>query len=164
MVILKRYFVLVFLAGIFSQISCVDQNRSIVIDLKKSESPLSDAPLKEIVLDNVKIAKAENLKAFIQITAEWCTPCKKLRAVMNHKLMQSAFNGVFIIRIDADEWEKELPSIGIEVEAVPVFFEVGSNGKVTDYTINGGAWGEDIPENIAPPLAAYFHEALVRVE
>lgn len=152
----KRYFILVFLASIFTQSSFGDENRSVVIDLKKPKSSLSGASLKELIVGKLQDAKTENLKAFIQITAEWCTPCKKLRASMNHKLMQSAFSGAFIIRIDADEWEKELPSIGINVQAVPVFFEVGNDGKVTSYTINGGAWGEDIPENMAPPLAEYF--------
>jgi hypothetical protein len=42
------------------------------------------------------------------------------------------------------------------VPGIPAFYELGEDGKPTGRMITGAAWGEDIPENIAPPMKAFF--------
>jgi hypothetical protein len=40
--------------------------------------------------------------------------------------------------------------------AIPVFFKLDASGKPTGEKIDGGAWGDNAPDNMAPPLAAFF--------
>lgn len=122
------------------------------------EEKKDDTELLTIMQGHVKKARELNQKLFIQITATWCGPCKRLQAAMLDKLMQDAFAGTYIVKLDADEWEDDFSQINIKVNAVPVFFKVDTQGKATNYTVNGGAWAEDIAKNMAPPLKAYFNK------
>jgi thiol:disulfide interchange protein len=105
-------------------------------------------------------AAAQHRVPFLQITAEWCVPCKKLRASLGDPLMQDAFAGTYIIRVDADAWKAELKKAGFDHPAIPVFFAVDSTARPTGAKIDGGAWGEDIPPNMAPPLKRFFGDQI----
>jgi len=105
-------------------------------------------------------AAAQHRVPFLQITAEWCAPCKKLRASLGDPLMQDAFAGTYIIRVDADAWKKQLKDAGFDHPAIPVFFAVDSSARPTGAKIDGGAWGEDIPPNMAPPLKRFFADQI----
>lgn len=93
---------------------------------------------------------------FVQLTAEWCGPCKALRASMGDPLMQDAFTGTHIIRIDVDEWKGKLQPLGLHSDVIPIFFAMNSAARPAGKSIHGGAWGEDIPKNMAPPLKKFF--------
>jgi thiol-disulfide isomerase/thioredoxin len=115
-----------------------------------------DGDIKQQISKHVLIAKKLNQKVFLQIMAEWCKPCRALRASMNDPLMKEAFSGTYILQFDFDEWDEQLKSVGANAEAIPVFFKVTDSGVVTKDSIHGGAWKEDIPSNIAPALKKYF--------
>jgi hypothetical protein len=70
--------------------------------------------------------------------------------------MIEAFRGTYIIRLDIDEWINDLPGSGFRVIGVPTFFEVDGSGTPTGRILTGAAWGEDIPENMAPCLQDFF--------
>ena len=72
--------------------------------------------------------------------------------------MMAAFDGVYLIRLDADEWGWEQVAPGFYVEAVPVFFRLDADGHPTGDQIDGGAWGADIYENIAGVMGPWFHK------
>ena len=60
------------------------------------------------------------------------------------------------IALDLDDWPSaELGALGYKTGSIPVFFAVDENGKAKGRSIDGGAWGDNIPENMAPPLAAF---------
>jgi thiol-disulfide isomerase/thioredoxin len=99
---------------------------------------------------------------FVQITAEWCGPCKKLRASLGDPLMRDAFAGTYLIQVDVDAWRRELKAAGFDHPAIPVFVAVDDLARPTGAKIDGGAWGEDIPKNMAPPLKRFFTEVLAR--
>jgi len=99
---------------------------------------------------------------FVQITAEWCGPCKALRASLGDPLMREAFAGTYIIQVDFDAWEQPLKAAGFENEGIPVFFAVDALARPTGAKIDGGAWGADIPRNMAPPLGKFFSELVAR--
>ena len=44
-----------------------------------------------LLVHEVANAAAEHRVPFLQITAEWCVPCKKLRASLGDPVMQDAF-------------------------------------------------------------------------
>jgi thiol-disulfide isomerase/thioredoxin len=113
-------------------------------------------PLQQLLQQEVHKARQLGQVPVVQITAEWCGPCKKLRASMGNPLMQTAFAGTYVIRLDMDAWMTQLESAGLKVEAVPMFFAMNSTGRPTGKTVSGAAWGEDIPANMAPPLQKFF--------
>jgi hypothetical protein len=72
--------------------------------------------------------------------------------------MLDAFKGVYLISVDVDEWGWGAPGTGYDVPGVPIFFGVAPDGRPDGRVIDGNAWGENIPENMAPPLEAFFHQ------
>ncbi len=102
-------------------------------------------------------AKEKGQRPFVEFWADWCGPCKRLEASMDDERMKKAFSGVYLVRANSDDWGEKATALGYGVGSIPVFYEIGPDGKPTGRTISGGAWAEDIPENMAPPLDAFFH-------
>jgi len=73
-------------------------------------------------------------------------------------LMLVAFDGVYLIQLDVDEWGWKDVAPGFYVEIIPAFYRLDSNGKPTGDKIDGGAWGEDTYENITRVLNPWFHK------
>ncbi|MFT6734953.1 MAG: thiol:disulfide interchange protein [Polaribacter sp.] len=118
-----------------------------------------DVPLKQVIQTHHQLASNKNQKIFIQITAEWCSPCKRLRTKTEDPLMKSAYQGVYIIRLDRDEWEKDFAELSIKKTPIPIFWELNddpNNLKVTNYTLGGNYWKEITAKALSPLLKAYF--------
>lgn len=116
-------------------------------------------PLKQVIQTHYQLALSKNQKVFIQITAEWCSPCKRLRTKTKDPLMKKAYQGTYIIRLDRDEWEKDFAEIGIKKTPIPIFWELGDDNKnltVTNYALDGNYWKEITAEALSPVLKAYF--------
>ncbi len=126
--------------------------------------PPSNEELRAVLLTEISRAKRLGRKPYAYFYANWCGPCKALRKSLEDRdpLMLDAFQGTYIIQLDADTWGKKLKGTKFTVEAIPVLFELGKDGKPTGRKIDGGAWGEDIPQNMAPPLKAFFQRASVK--
>lgn len=116
----------------------------------------SDMPLDYLLKLEAQKAANQGFKPYVEFYADWCPPCVALRKSLDDDRMVEAFTGTYIIQLNLDEWESKLPDAGFTVPAIPVFFELDDKGKPTGRTISGGAWGEDIPENMAPPLKEFF--------
>ncbi len=71
-----------------------------------------------------------------------------------NSLMVDAFKGTYIIQADVDSWG--FPPKGWGFHVVPIFYALDATGSPTREVIDGGAWGDNIPENMAPPLKAFF--------
>ena len=69
--------------------------------------------------------------------------------------MVAAFDGVYLIRLNADKWG--WGGNGFDFDGIPVFFKLDSQGQPNGEVIDGSAWGDNIPENMAPPLDEFFH-------
>ena len=96
-------------------------------------------------------------KHVVYIGATWCDPCRQLKRYRHDPRMVDAFAGSVIVVLDADEWhDEELDVLKLSDGTLPVFFAVDAHGKALGPSINGGAWGDNIPENMAPPLKRFF--------
>ena len=77
-------------------------------------------------------ARANNLKPFLELRADWCGPCKELEASMKDPRMVDAFAGTYLITLDVDEWKAgQLTAMGVASGSIPVIFELDDKGKST---------------------------------
>ena len=73
-------------------------------------------------------------------------------------LMMTAFDGIYLVQLDADEWGWGQTAPGFYVKGVPIFFRLDSGGAPTGDKIDGGAWGEDTYENISRVMGPWLHQ------
>ena len=113
--------------------------------------------LETVLQAEVAKAKAQGLKPHVELWAAWCEPCVAIKKNLDDPRMKTAFKGTYIVQLDVDAWGKKLPAAGFPSGSIPVFFAIDDAGKPTGRKIGGGAWKEDIPANMAPPLDRFFH-------
>ncbi|MGB7538780.1 MAG: thioredoxin domain-containing protein [Anaerolineales bacterium] len=118
----------------------------------------SDGDLNEQLAAEVAKAKALGQDAYVEFDATWCPCCQAIEASLDeaNALMVDAFQGVYVVRADVDAWREYLDGTGFEFDAIPIFFQLNDQGRPTGEWIDGNAWGENIPENMAPPLKEFF--------
>ena len=126
-------------------------DRFVIVTLKAADRPLTD-----LLRTEAQKARQKGLTPFVEFYADWCGPCNDLSRSLSDPRMIEAFAGTYIIRLNVDEWQDAPAGAGFAVKAIPAFFAVDETGKPTGQTITGAAWGDDIPENMAPPLKAFF--------
>jgi hypothetical protein len=76
----------------------------------------------------------------------------------NDPQMTAAFSGVYLIRLDTDDWGWGVPGTKFNFKYIPVFFRLGADGKPTGDKINGNVWGEDTYANIANAMGPWFKQ------
>ncbi len=114
-------------------------------------------PLATQVQAEVRKARAAKLKPVAYGTAVWCGPCQAIKKYKGDRRMVDAFRGTYVIELDIDDFDaKQITPLYAKLAAVPVFMAIGDDGKATGPKIDGGAWGDNVPENMAPPLKAFF--------
>jgi thiol-disulfide isomerase/thioredoxin len=118
-----------------------------------------DGKLVDLLAAEVKKAEALNQLPAVEFDATWCPPCKAIAVSLDEKneLMIKAFDGTYIIHLDVDEWGFDMLQYGFSFDGIPVFFKLDSSGRPNGEVIDGNAWGDNIPENMAPPLDQFFH-------
>ena len=117
----------------------------------------SSGELEDILRLEAQKAADMGREPYVEFYADWCPPCKAIRESISDERMIDAYEGTYIIQLDLDEWGKKLSGTGFYVPGIPAFYEIDADGRPTGRMITGGAWGEDIPENIAPPMKAFFN-------
>lgn len=117
-----------------------------------------DGDLETLLAEEAAKAAALGQIPVVEFDATWCPPCQAIDAAIadQNKLMLDAYAGAYIIKLDVDEWGWSVGSF--KFDAIPVYFKLDEKGSPTGERIDGGAWNEDIPENIAPVMDAFFHE------
>lgn len=117
--------------------------------------------LDEMLAAEAEKAVAAGLQPVVEFDADWCPPCRAINQHLEAKneLMLRAYDGTYIIKMDVDEWGWNNGKVEyFNVEAIPVYFKLDAHGVATGESIDGGAWNEDIPVNIAPVMDAFFHD------
>jgi len=119
-----------------------------------------DGDLETMLAEEAQKAAALGQLPVVEFDATWCPPCQAIDAAIKseNELMLHAYKGTYVIKLDVDEWGWKNSKIhDFHFDAIPVYFKLDSEGHQTGDVIDGGAWGEDIPENIAPVMDKFFH-------
>lgn len=116
-------------------------------------------PLGEQLTAWVRRASAAGRVPCVYLRASWCGANVKLERSLDDPRMQRALRDVEVATLDVDAWVDALTPAGLSARSVPVFFILDADGRPTGASINGGSWRDDVPENMAPPLAEFFDRA-----
>ena len=71
--------------------------------------------------------------------------------------MQRALANVTLVRVDVEEYERDLRSMSVETRSAPWFYRLDGKGDPTD-AISAAAWDAHSPENMAPVLGRFVHK------
>lgn len=129
----------------------------------KFGSPDPGHPLEDQLAAWAREAASARRVACVYLTASWCPPSVKLEKSLGNPLMANALRGVNFVTYDIDDSASALAAAGFPAHTVPVFYVLDESGKRTGPSITGGAWGENTPENMAPPLEKFFDAARAEV-
>ena len=112
---------------------------------------------KSSLLDIVKKELSNKRKPVLYFYATWCGPCKQFKKSLTDPLMIDALKDVTLIMIDADiDAKNEKKTKKYQVSAYPNYVIIDSTGKLLKQ-IDGGAWDENIPKNMAPVLKDFLN-------
>ena len=119
-----------------------------------------DGELQVMLSNEAQKAIALGQMPVVEFDAPWCPPCQAIDAAIKqqNELILNAYRDTYIIKLDVDQWGWDSEKVqDFYFDGIPVYFKLDTDGQQTGDVINGGAWGEDIPENIAPVLDDFFH-------
>lgn len=119
-----------------------------------------DGILADMLAEEAEKAAALGQIPVVEFDATWCPPCIAIDAAIEAEdtLMVDAYAGTYIIKLDVDEWGWNDGQVEFfQFKYIPVYFKLDRSGNPTGEMIDGGAWNEDIPENIAPVMDEFFH-------
>lgn len=119
-----------------------------------------DGDLQALLAVEAQKATSQGLMPVVEFDATWCPPCQAIDSALKEKnqLMVKAYDGTYIVKLDVDEWEWDDGRIqNFAFDGIPVYFKLDADGKQTGEVIDGNAWGDNIPENMAPPMDKFFH-------
>lgn len=116
-----------------------------------------DGPLATVLETHVEKAKALGYLPVVELGATWCGPCRELEESMSDARMQAAFKATYVVHLDVDAWGGSLGAVGLGSPSIPVFIVLDEKGRGTKRRIDGSAWADNVPANMAPKLDAFFH-------
>jgi thiol-disulfide isomerase/thioredoxin len=119
-----------------------------------------DGDLSKLLAGEAQKAVSLGQMPVVEFDATWCPPCKAIDQGLKekNKLMIDAYAGTYIIKLDVDEWGWSDSKLhDFDFVGIPVYFKLDAEGKPTGETVDGNAWGDNIPENMAPVMDKFFH-------
>lgn len=119
-----------------------------------------DGDLPTLLAREAHNALGLGLMPVAEFDATWCPPCQAIDESIKeeNELMLNAYADKYIIKLDVDEWgwgDSKLHDF--EFDGIPVYFKLDAEGRQTGEVVDANAWGENIPENMAPVMDEFFH-------
>jgi TPR repeat protein len=115
------------------------------------------ASLAQKIKTEIAGSASSDSKVVVYVGATWCKPCRAFQRYRNDPRVVEALRGAVIIELDMDDWTTtDFKSLGYDVVGVPVFIAVDHDGRAKGPSITSSVWGDDVPENMAPPLLRFI--------
>ncbi len=99
------------------------------------------------------VRRSRGRTVVLQTVARSSSACAAVAAALPDAQMQRALANVTLIRVDIEEYDRELESMKIETKTAPWFYKLDDDGEPTD-AISADAWGANI-ENMASALGKF---------
>jgi len=125
-------------------------------DRVQRELSPSGGPLLSQLSQHATEAHRRGLTPVLYAHASWCPPCNAVARYADDPSMREAFAGTYIVGVDVDAWGDQLSPHQIG-GLIPMWVALEADGRPGGRRIDGGAWGEDVPANMAGPLGTFFH-------
>ena len=90
------------------------------------------------------------LQTFVRTSPE----CVRIASSLSDRRMQHALANVTLVRVDVDRFRAELDAMSIQTETQPWFYRLDAKAQPV-LGITRSAWGETVPEKMAPVLARF---------
>lgn len=119
-----------------------------VVDLDESR------PLRTQLGEIVRRSRGRTV--ILQTVVRSSSTCADVAAALPDTRMQRALANVTLVRVDVDEYDRELKAMRVETKTAPWFYKLDAKGIPTD-AISADAWEESVPENMAPVLGKFVH-------
>ena len=119
-----------------------------------------DGNLQTMLAKEAQKATALGQMPVVEFDATWCPPCQAIDSAIKeeNELMLNAYADTYIIKLDVDEWGWGDSSLhDFQFNGIPVYFKLDAQGHQTGEVVDANAWGENIPENMAPVMDDFFH-------
>lgn len=110
--------------------------------------------LEHALREEREAARSRDERILVMTVREPCEPCDGVDASLGHPLMQQALEGIRLVRVDIDVFKDDLRSLDMFPSPYPGYFLFGPDLAIRD-AIDGGEWGPDVAENIAPILGPF---------
>jgi thiol-disulfide isomerase/thioredoxin len=129
-------------------------------DLVIVEPKLRDGKFKVVMADQAAKARALGMKPVAEFGARWCPACQEIARLLDEEdpLMMDAFRGIYLIRLDSDQWLSQAKRAGFDVPYIPAFFNLDHDGRPVGQGMDGNAWPDLTPRQVAPLLKAFFNQ------
>ena len=102
-------------------------------------------------------AREKKLRPVAYFYADWCPPCKLFAANIDDPLMKEALRGVFLIKLNLDDWHDKAKGSPYVVKFIPSFFIVQPDGKPFGKLLDGDKWGKKATvETLAASLTKFL--------
>jgi len=114
----------------------------------------SEPTLRQALIEQSQKAKANGKELLVMLRDTVCNPCDGVTKSLSNDLMQKALEPVVLVVIDKEVFKDDLKSLKAQFAKTPNFLLLSSDMSPRDQ-IDGGEWGDDIAENIAPVIGPF---------
>lgn len=121
---------------------------------------VKEPSLRAALIREMAEARATGREVLAMTTQDSCDPCDGVLKSIADPRMQTAFSKTRLVVVDADVFKDDLDKLHIQGR-MPGFYLLAADATPRD-GIDGGEWGPDIAENIAPVLGPFVRGQYAR--